>query len=32
VRAFEQYNFDHDEIAHATAIFKDYLAGKQGKE
>ncbi|KAG7293060.1 hypothetical protein NEMBOFW57_003106 [Staphylotrichum longicolle] len=31
MRAFEKYNFDHDEIANATAAFKKYLATKQGK-
>jgi hypothetical protein len=26
VRAFEEYNFDHDEIAHASRAFEDWKA------
>jgi hypothetical protein len=30
VRAFEEYNFDHDEIAHATKAFEDWKAEHGG--
>jgi hypothetical protein len=32
VREFEEYNFDHDEIANATAAFKEWMMAKQQQQ